>query len=326
MTNVLPLYKWLDVVASEYLNGFIRDGGSSIKFAVPTKPGLDTKVVSEIKDIGTRLNYLVVQVNASDTRVHLPQEIFFKVAAQINWRLFARRVILRLAQEPGYKVDGIEPDSAAPILSTIGQTNGLDEGFMRQILSRGLQDAVFRNKKLAKDFRVAMTHLCLMEMTSSEGGYGGTALIDWLTGTNRKVSNVKHFTIYNNINRTNARYFLESLLHWVKYVGFAGLTIIINTSRVTLLQNPRDGLIFYSRPAVIDHYELLREFIDGTDRLQSCLMVVVTNTDFLDETSAKGFGIYPALMGRVIDEVRDRNLVNPMSSLIRLTEDDNLEE
>jgi len=326
MTNVLSMHKWLDVLASEYLDGFIMDGGASIKFAVPMEPGLDTKVVSEIRNLGTRLKYLVVQVNASDTKVHLPQEIFFKVAEQIDWRSSARRLILRLAQEEGYKVDGIEPDSAAPILRMIGQANGLDEGFMRQILSRGLQDAVFRNKKLAKDFRVAMTHLCLTEMTSSEGGYGGTALIDWLTGTNRKVSNVKHFAIYNKINRTNARYFLESLLHWVKYIGFAGVTIIIDISRVTLLQNPRDGLIFYNRPAVIDHYELLREFIDGLDRLQSCLMVIVTNTDFLDQTSAKGFGIYPALMGRVIDEVRDRSLVNPMSSLIRLTEDDNLEE
>lgn len=326
MTNVLSLRKWLDVVSSEYLNGFIRDGGASIKFAVPMEPGLDNKVISELEHVAASQNYIVVDMNAGDTRVHLPQEIFFKVAAQINWRLLARRVLLRLAQEPGYKVDGIEPNSAAPILRTIGQANGLDEGFMRQILSRGLQDAVFRNKKLAKDFRVAMTHLCLTEMTSSEGVYGGAALIDWLAGTNRKASNVKHFTIYNNINRTNARYFLESLLHWVKYVGFAGLTIIINTSRVTLLRNPRDGLIFYSRPAVVDHYELLREFIDGTDRLESCLMVVIPNTDFLDETSAKGFGIYPALMGRVIDEVRDRSLVNPMSSLIRLTEDDNLEE
>jgi hypothetical protein len=50
-------------------------------------------------------------------------------------------------------------------------------------------------------------------------------------------------------------------------------------------------------------------------------MVIVTNTDFLDEEPmGKGFGIYRALMSRIIDEVRDRTLVNPMSSLIRLSD------
>ena len=67
---------------------------------------------------------------------------------------------------------------------------------------------------------------------------------------------------------------------------------------------------------------MLREFIDGTSRLEGCLMVVVTNNDFLDDNPlGKGFGAYQALMGRIIDEVRDRSLVNPMSSLIRLAQD-----
>lgn len=320
MTNVLSLQKWLDVVRKEYLQGFIKDGGASIKFAVPAEPSLDSQVLSELKRLATGLNYIVVDVNASETRVHLSQEIFFRVAAQIDWRSLARRVILRLASEPGYNIDGIDAESAAPILRAVGQANGLDEGFMRQILSRGLQEAVFRNRKLAKDFRVAMTHLCLTEMTSSEEQHGGEALIDWLTGANRRVSSVKHFTIYNNINRTNARYLLESFLHWVRYVGYAGVVMLVNDSRVTVPRNPKDGLIFYSRSAVMDHYELLREFIDGIDRLESCLMVVVADPDFLDEDpSGKGFGIYQALMGRVIDEVRDRSLVNPMSSLVRLS-------
>jgi hypothetical protein len=116
-------------------------------------------------------------------------------------------------------------------------------------------------------------------------------------------------------------YFFESLLHWIRYVGFSGLVALMDTSRVTLLRNPRDGLRFYTRSAVMDHYELLREFIDGTDQLESCLILILSNTEFLDEeTMSKGFGIYRALMTRIIDEVRDTTLVNPMSSLVRLTD------
>ena len=192
MTNVLSLRKWLDVVTSEYLDGFIRDGGASIKFVVPTEPGLDTKVVSEIRDLGTHLNYLVVQVNASDTRVHLLQEVFFKLAEQIDWRSLARRVIIRLSEERGYKVDGINPDSDNPILGTIAEANSLDSQFVLRELRPRLQDEVFHNRKFAKDFRVAMTHLCLAETISYGDSYEGMPLIDWLKGTNRRVSSVRH--------------------------------------------------------------------------------------------------------------------------------------
>jgi hypothetical protein len=321
VTNVLPLHKWLDVITSEYLDGFIRDGGASIKFAIPMEPGLGSKVVFEVSDIGARLNYLVVHVNASDTRVHLPQEIFFKVAEQIDWRYLSRRVIIRLMEERGYKVDGIEPDSDNSILGDIGEANALDEQFLIRELRPRLQEEIFLNRKLAKDFRVAMTYLCLAETSISGGSYEGMPLIDWLKGTNRRVSSVRHYSIYNSINRTNAMYFFESLLHWIRYVGFSGLVALMDTSRVTLLRNPRDGLRFYTRSAVMDHYELLREFIDGTDQLESCLILILSNTEFLDEeTMSKGFGIYRALMTRIIDEVRDTTLVNPMSSLVRLTD------
>ena len=72
----------------------------------------------------------------------------------------------------------------------------------------------------------------------------------------------------------------------------------------------------------MEHYELLREFIDGVDRLTSTALVVVTNSDFLDDSGdrrSRGYGIYEALRTRVMDDVRDRNRVNPVASLVRLT-------
>jgi hypothetical protein len=71
---------------------------------------------------------------------------------------------------------------------------------------------------------------------------------------------------------------------------------------------------------VVEHYELLREFIDATDRLTGTLLVIATSTEFLDnDAGSRGFGIYPALMTRVMDDVRDKNLVNPVASLVRLS-------
>jgi len=321
VTNTIPLSVWLEVVESEYLDSFIRDGGASIKFVVPMGPDLALTVDSEFASRGNRLNYVVAQVNASETKVHMPQEIFFRVAEQINWRDLARRVIIGLSAKRGYRVEGIDRCSGDSVLGLIARANDLDESFVLRELRPGLQDEVFRNTRLAKDFRVAMTHLCQAETMSSGDNYEGAPLVDWLTGTNRRVSSVRHYSIYNSINRTNARHMFESLLHWLRYVGFSGLVILFDVTRVTVLRNPRDGLLFYSRSSAMDHYELLREFIDATDRLEGCFMVVRADTDFLDEQgTGKGYGMYQALMSRIIDEVRDRTLVNPMSSLIRLTD------
>ena len=40
MTNAMPIQEWLDVIRKEYLEGFVRDGGTTIKFAVPTSEDL----------------------------------------------------------------------------------------------------------------------------------------------------------------------------------------------------------------------------------------------------------------------------------------------
>ena len=63
----------------------------------------------------------------------------------------------------------------------------------------------------------------------------------------------------------------------------------------------------------------LREFVDATDDLENFLMVVAAPMSFLDtNTKGRGLGRYPALYNRVYDEVRDRNLTNPLSALVRV--------
>jgi hypothetical protein len=97
--------------------------------------------------------------------------------------------------------------------------------------------------------------------------------------------------------------------------------VLLDTDRVTVARNPKDDRIYYTRAAMLDVYEVLRQFIDGTDRLQGCLIVVVPGREFVEtDKSQRGMGNYEALMLRVIDEIRDRDRVNPMASLVRLQE------
>ena len=191
---------------------------------------------------------------------------------------------------------------------------------MIRVIRGELENAVVRNSSIAKDFRVCMTHLC--EEENIRGDYNGQLLLDWLRGYNTRISNVRRFSIYSGINRSTARYFIESALYWVRYVGCAGTVILFDNSRVTVAKNPKDRWKYYTRAMTLEHYQLLREFVDRVDQLKNTLLLVVTNRDFLDESavrSSRGYGIYDALRTRVMDDVRDQNRVNPLSSLVRLS-------
>ena len=77
---------------------FVREGGASIKFAVTPK-GLKADLYRRVKTRCRELGYIPVEFDAATRRAHMPQDIFFSLAAQVDWRSLARRMILRLALE-----------------------------------------------------------------------------------------------------------------------------------------------------------------------------------------------------------------------------------
>ncbi|MCY3711631.1 MAG: DUF2791 family P-loop domain-containing protein [Caldilineaceae bacterium] len=315
MSNTIPIQEWLHFIDSEYLSTFIKDGGASVKFAVTPeqrKPELYRALKAQCQE----LDYIFVELDAITSRVHMPQDLFFALARQIDWRLLARRMVLRLAEERGFNVDEIDlTDNSENIFRALGLANNLDARFILQDIRRAIETRVYKNQHMARDFKVAMTHLC----TNMGSGESTQPLLDWLTGENTRIGNVRTFYIRTSINRTTARHFIESAMYWVRHVGFAGTVVLLDNTRVTVGRNPRDGKRYYTRAMTIDHYELLREFIDDVDRLTATMIAIVTNIDFVDDLSIRSWKIYPALQTRIMDDVRDRNLINPVAALMRLS-------
>jgi hypothetical protein len=318
MDHTISLTEWLRHLEREYLSSFIRDGGAAVKFAVTTEDARPA-LRAALQTICRESDYLLLELDAAEMRAHMPQDIFFEIAAQLDWRRLARQRILRLAAASDYDVAGIDPAETANVFQAIADIPGLEAGFVVSEMRKPMEDSIATNRDLARDFRLAMTQLCLRENTR-DGAYDAQPLLDWLTGENKLISNVRPFQIFTRIDRTSARHFIESTLHWVRDAGHAGTVILLDNSRIMTPRNPHDGLRYYTKATVMDHYELLRQFIDGVDRLAGTLLLVVTDEEFLDLDSKRGFGIYPALQTRVMDDVRDRNLVNPVATLARLAQ------
>ena len=318
MTLSMHPNEWLTFLRQEYLNTFIREGGAATKFCVPLDDNARETLLTGIKKQSSENDYLFTEINSAETRVDSIEHIFFRIAEQIDWEQLAKCVLRTVCKDSGYELP-IDADGLS--YQSIAKRNQTEPSAVFVLLRKQLTNHVFRRPELAKDFRVAMLHLCQAELSAGQDSRETKRILgDWLTGRNRNVSAVKPYSIFNRITRSSARHLIESLFQWVRIAGHSGLVVAIDLARLAVVKNPKDDLLFYTTRALLDTYEVLREFIDSMDRLAGSLLVVVPDSTFLDEdNTGRGLGRYEALKFRIYDEVRAKQLVNPMASLIRLS-------
>ena len=67
----------------------------------------------------------------------------------------AKQVVLRMAEQLQFDVRGISVDSDAPLVEAIATVNSLSSQMVIQQLRPSLEQTVFVNRRMAKDFRVS---------------------------------------------------------------------------------------------------------------------------------------------------------------------------
>jgi len=163
--QTLGTAEWLAFMRLEYLEGFIREGGSTVKFAVP----LDSEARAELEEQLPALSggLLITRIDAESTGVHMIDRVFFRIAEQISWRRLSRQVAIRIIREAGYPLEGNEERSP---LEQLAEQTGIDASLLNIELRKAFSVRIFRNPALAKEFRVAMTHPCLAELAGGSEG------------------------------------------------------------------------------------------------------------------------------------------------------------
>lgn len=316
MTAYIKPEEWLQVIRKEYLQEFVRQGGAAVKFVVPlgeTEP-LDLK--SALHKVAQEEDFHFAFVDAAVTKIHLIEQLFYQVARQVDWDGLAYSFLRRLL-EAHYKL----PDNQQEFnLRQIALLNGYEEREMRPLINNRLRDKLFRDYAMTQEFRIAMLKLCQYQLDPAEVSQDlCAALKDWLRGELRLISALKPALIFRKISRHNARHMLFSLSHWLKLAGKNGLVLMLDISRYTADRSKEpDGTLYYSTRAMLDCYEVLRQFIDGTDECEYCLTVGLAPLRFITEGERRSLEAYQALKVRIADEVHDKVYVNPLSSLIRV--------
>ena len=183
MTPQINAADYAAFLAEAYLSSFIRDGGAAVKFAVGADAAVLDGFGQDLKDGGESLGFTCVRVAAAQTRISMIQQVFFAVAAQIDWSAAAHRVSAALASE-------LYLTPAGHItIATLAAANEVDQNIVRRELQKRLTRSVVRDYTLAKDFRVAMAQLCLAQLEGDAGGQQSCAsILEWLRGELRLIS------------------------------------------------------------------------------------------------------------------------------------------
>ena len=306
---------WLDVLRGEYLETFIAAGGASVKFLVPATREDGCAIVGELRSMASALNYQFAHLDAASTKLHLADRLFGALAQQVDWDDLARGFVRQLVTARGLRL----PPGEELHIRQLAAANPTPEALLRNELRRAIEGDIFHDYAMAQEFRLAMIQLCLAQLDPDEDPSLREAVHQWLWGELRLVSAVKRALIFQKIARHNALAELLSLAHWLRRAGRSGLILVLDVARyaqAVRLVERGEGL-YYSLPATLDLYEVLRQLIDACDQLEGCLVAVLAAPEFLTE-DRRGLRGYQALYFRVADEVHDRFQENPLAPLVRI--------
>jgi hypothetical protein len=306
---------WLELIDREYLGQFMGNGGSAVKFV---EAGAD-----ELDEIQARLAALAQQhelescrIDASETRLHMIQDIFFAISRSLDWPAMAQAFVQALVTEHGL---GWPRPGGGATFQDLAALNEIDVRFMRRDVNRWLTEEIMHDRSMSQDFRIAMATLCRTRLEPDETDMGVTTpVLDWLRGELRAIGALRQTYITAKITRHNGRAMLRSLCRWLRLCGRKGMCVTLDIRQVSRAGTPPGEGLRYTPAAVIDAFEVLRQLIDDAETFEGLLVVVLADEALTGLDPKRSLNAYDALKMRVWDDVRATGRDNPLATLVRL--------
>lgn len=311
----LSVPEYAAFVAEHYLADYLPAGGAAVKLAVAGSPETTERLHRALAAAADVADCLFVAVSAESVRLGAIDAIFFEVARAVDWDALAAAVVRRAYDEIAF------PAAASIRVADVANEHDVDARELYRSVRRELERRLLGDAGLARELRRAVLRLAQAQLGSGDVDRDEhDAVLAWLRGELRGLKALRPTLISTKIGRHNARDLLRSLSRLLVDTGRGGLVLLLDGTRLAEARRPpaelRSG-IYYSKAAVLDAYEVLRQLIDATDDLRGVLVVAVVPPEVITD-EARGLPAYTALQLRVADEVRDRRRANPFAALVRL--------
>jgi hypothetical protein len=305
---------WLDHIDREYLGEFIPAGGGAVRFVVSDSEVL-ADLAAALRVRAANRGLQVVDLNVASVRLHMLQNVVFAVAASLPWERLLQTRLEGLLKKRSYHWP--DPGHAVPF-DALAAENGVAPQLLRKDMMQVLSSEIWSDASLTQDFRSAMIALLEHRLTG-EGGGLAEAVMTWLLGELKSIGLVRQAGIGRRIGRHNARATLASLCRWIRSCDGCGLAVLLDIRQLHRDRRAVTEGFVYSPAAVMDCYEVLRQVIDEAEEFAGLFLVVLADEVFVSEDPRRSLSQYTALQMRIWDDVRPKDVENPLSPLVRVT-------
>ncbi len=305
---------WLDLMAREYLDDFIPQGGGAVRFVVAEADMLD-HVTRGLRDRAAARGFECVQLDVATVRLHMLQNVVFAVAAALPWERLLQTRLERLVAGARHRW----PEPGEPgLLPALAEANPVAAPRLRRARTQAISREIWQDSRLMMDFRHAVIPLLEARLTGEDAALA-EAVMGWLQRTLRGIGQLRQAQVGRRIGRQNARAVLMSLCHWVRQCGGTGVLLLLDIRRLHRERRAvAEGLV-YTPAAVMDCYEVLRQLIDDAERFPGLFVAALADDALLSDDPRRSLGQYTALQMRVWDDVRPQGGDNPLAPLVRLS-------
>ncbi|MGO8672112.1 MAG: BREX system ATP-binding domain-containing protein [Capsulimonadaceae bacterium] len=323
--SCLTLSRWLDAITRDYLDDYVRSGGSAVKVV----SGADALMDETIRRIGvsaTSGGYFYAHLDPSRYNragkrpdLHRIDNLFFTATREVDWKAWAAIQAGRYLENHGIH---LAPDRALGDLEGIAADNGRDAQDLLNQYQRELATPQLRDPRLAVEFRAAVTALSrALLIPDAVSPTAEEVLLGWFTGKTAPgaATALKRLQVLERINVGNARTMLTSFCRWLPQAGHDGLVLTLDFrpyefKKLTKAQRQAEQLqqvriaiargatadeltaiaaehqdsepaICYSDPAYMQMLTMIRRFIDEVDAFERFLLVIVSSPDFYKDKS-----------------------------------------
>jgi hypothetical protein len=319
-TSYLSPSRWLDAITHDYLDDYVRSGGSAVKVVSGSERLIDEAIL-RVRDLAVRSGYCHSHLdpgryNSSSKRpdLHRIDNFFFAATSDVDWKGWAAQQASRYLENHGIH---LAPGRAIGDLDGIALDNGRDSQDLLNQYQRELATPQIRDPRLAIEFRAAVTALSrALLVPDAVSPTTEEVLLGWFAGKTMPgaASALKKVQIFERINIGNARAMLTSFCRWLPQTGHDGLVVTLDfrpyeykkisrgQRQAEQLRQVRDAIsrgasadelsaiaadrqgaepdISYSDTAYMQMLTMIRRFIDEIDAFERFLLVIVTSPDF----------------------------------------------
>lgn len=303
---------WLDFVKAHYLDFFINKGGSKVKIVVGSKGSGKTHLLKLLEAEAQHLGYQVVYLSLKNEGFKLNDlpGFYRAIMKQIDKDRLFKGLCKRVALHLGY--DENQYDGSSVLFQRM-----IEEGLPRSVAEKEFRSAVgkaFNQADFGPSFTLFAYTIVKDRMINGSSQVSEEAW-KWFCGEKVVRRDRIALGFYEQLQKSNARYWIYSLARMLRLAGIRGLVVLVDDCDV-LTQIDEGGRKYkYTPNQVKDACEMIRQLIDDFELLGYCKFVFAGENSIIDDDK-RGFQSYEALWMRIRSGLIPTQRFNRLSDMV----------